>query len=193
MISGSGGTTLPPAAVVRPHGMSPRIAARLALLAFLAVHGFVIMRDPDYFGLLDNVDLAIHETGHLVFAPFGEWMTAFGGTLFQLVVPLTFVGYFLRRGEWFGGSVCLWWVAQNCWNIARYIADARAQELPLVGGGEHDWFYLLSASRALESDLAIARTVRVVGALIYFCALAFGVITLRNEPVKDADGDVAPA
>ena len=93
--------------------MTPRIAARHALLAFLAVYGFVIMRDPDYFGLLDNVDLAIHETGHLVFAPFGEWMTAFGGTLFQLVVPLTFVGYFLRRGEWFGGSVCLWWVAHD--------------------------------------------------------------------------------
>jgi len=39
--------------------------------------------------------------------------------------------------------VALWWVAQNLWNISVYVKDARAEELPLVGGGEHDWNYLL--------------------------------------------------
>lgn len=171
--------------------MNPRLAGRLALLAFLAIYGFVSLRTPDEFRLLDNVDLAIHETGHLVFAPFGEWMGMFGGTLFQLLVPIVFVASFLRRGDWFAASVCLWWVGQNCWNIARYIADARAQELPLVGGGEHDWAYLLGEAGALSSDLEIARMVHAVGALVYLLSIGAGlIVAARVAPEPPVAGEM---
>lgn len=53
-------------------------------------------------------------------------MQGAGGTLFQLIVPLAFVVYFWRRGDRHAASVPLWWVGQNCWNIARYVADAHA-------------------------------------------------------------------
>lgn len=173
--------------------MTPRLAARLALLLFLAVYGIVCFRTPGEFRLLDNVDLAIHETGHLVFAPFGEWMAMFGGTLFQLLVPLAFVANFFWRGEWFGAAACLWWTGQNCFNIARYIADARAQELPLVGGGEHDWYYLLSASGDLPRDMEIARTVHDVGGLVILVAIAVGIIALRQVPAAKPEEHVALA
>jgi hypothetical protein len=156
--------------------------ARLAFLGVLALYGVASLRSPGDGRLLDNVDLAIHETGHLVFAPFGEFLTMLGGTLFQLLLPATFVVYFLRRKERFGAAVCLWWVAQNCWNISVYIADARAQELPLVGGGEHDWFYLLSATRSLESDLALSRIVHGAGVLIFGAALALGLAATLVTP-----------
>ena len=60
-------------------------------------------------------------------------MNVLGGTLFQLIVPLTFAGYFAMKHDWHAATVPLWWTGQNCWNIARYISDARAQDLPLVG------------------------------------------------------------
>ena len=93
--------------------MNPRLAGRLALLAFLAIYGFVALRTPDEFRLLDSVDLAIHETGHLVFAPFGEWMGMAGGTIFQLLVPIAFVDRLeevvavreLRR-NWLNSQTC---------------------------------------------------------------------------------------
>jgi hypothetical protein len=44
-----------------------------------------------------------------------------------------------RQGDRHGATVPLWWLGQNCWNISVYIKDPRAQELPLVGGGEHDY------------------------------------------------------
>jgi hypothetical protein len=176
--------------------MDPRTSryARLAFLIVLALYGVASLRSPGDGRLLDNVDLAIHETGHLVFAPFGEFVTMLGGTLLQLLLPTAFVVHFIRRKERFGAAVCLWWVAQNCWNISVYVADARAQELPLVGGGEHDWFYLLSAMRWLENDQALARAVHGVGVLLFGASLVLGLASTlvahapvpAGEPEPDA-------
>ena len=74
-------------------------AARVGLTVLLAVYGVIIILNPDEFRLIDNVDLAIHETGHLGFGFFGEFLGFLGGTLFQLIVPLTFFGYFLYHGD----------------------------------------------------------------------------------------------
>lgn len=147
---------------------------RRALTLGLAVYGAWCLARPDDFQWIDALDLPIHETGHLVFAWGGEVIGALGGTLFQLIVPLMFVVYFWRRGDRHAASVPLWWVGQNCWNIARYVADARAMELPLVGGGEHDWNYLLTVWDVLPSDIRIAGDIRFFGTLIAATSLWIG-------------------
>ncbi len=73
--------------------------------------------------------------------------------MFQLLVPAAFVVALWRQGDRHGATV--WWVGQNCWNISVYIKDARAQELPLLGGGEHDWALLLGQAGWLRWDQAI--------------------------------------
>ena len=149
--------------------------ARVIFSCLLGAWGWYLATHPGHFGFLDNIDLAIHETGHLVFGAFGETMTVLGGTLFQLIVPLTFAGYFLLKGDRYAATVPLWWAGQNLFNISRYIADARAQERPLVGGGEHDWLWLLDEWSILEHDLTIAARVHGIGALIVVGAAAAGV------------------
>ena len=72
---------------------------RLALTAVLALYGFRLLVHPEAGSLMDSVDLPIHETGHLVFAPFGEFLQFLGGTLFQLIMPTAFVVYFARRRD----------------------------------------------------------------------------------------------
>lgn len=140
---------------------------RRALVVALLLYGIICLRNPDEYGLLDAIDLPIHETGHLVFAPFGEFLQFLGGTIFQLVAPSAFVIYFWRRQDRYAASVVLFWVAQNFWNIARYIGDARAQVLPLVGGGEHDWAYLLGALGWLRYDQALSGAARAIGFVIF--------------------------
>jgi hypothetical protein len=147
---------------------------RLFLTAALALYGIPCFLRPESGRILDAVDLAIHETGHLVFAPFGEFLGFLGGTIFQLALPATFVVYFWRRADRHAASVALWWVGQNCWNISVYVRDARAQLLPLVGGGEHDWTYILGRLGWLHYDQALATDIRVLGGVIYLCAIAGG-------------------
>ncbi len=151
--------------------------ARLVLTAALGIYGFVSLSSPGTYRLIDNVDLAIHETGHLLFGPFGEFIGALGGTLFQVIVPTVFVVYFVRQRDRHAASVALWWVAQNFWNISVYVRDARAQLLPLVGGGEHDWAYLLWRLALLEQDQGIARVVHAIGVLIFVSSVWWGITT----------------
>ena len=129
---------------------------------------------------LDDVNLAIHETGHLVFAPLGEWPSVAGGTLFQLIVPLVFAGYFVRREDRFAATVPLWWAGENLFGIARYVSDARAQELPLVGGGEHDWTWMLAELDLLHRDVALGRGVHAAGVLVVMGAALLGVLLARR-------------
>lgn len=165
---------------------------RLLLVLLLGAYGVACLRAPGDFGLLDGVDLAVHETGHLVFAPLGETIGVLGGTLFQLLVPATFVGYFLARRQRFAAAVCLWWVAQSCWNVSVYVADARAMELPLVGGGEHDWNYLLSIWGLLPRDTVIAARVHLAGVLLFLCSLGGALVSLDGPaPEPDLDGVTA--
>lgn len=168
--------------------------SRLVLLALLAVYGVMCLRNPMAGHIIDSVDLAIHETGHLVFRPFGDVLQFAGGTLFQLIVPVTFLVYFVKfapKRDDFAASVMLWWVAVNLWNIAVYMADARTQALPLVGGGEHDWAYLFGRFGLLRRDTAIAGTVRMLGMLLFVVALVRGYLVAVRPPAPADEVDAA--
>jgi len=171
--------------------MNPQRVGRLAFTILLAVYGFALLRHPEAGSIMDNVDLPIHETGHLVFMPFGEFIQFLGGTLFQIIMPCVFVGYFLGRKDRHAASVALWWVAQNFWNISVYVKDARAEELPLVGGGEHDWAYLLGHMGWLTRDQIIGQRFWAVGVVVYLIAIGGGLVALVGAPVQsDEPADV---
>ena len=156
---------------------------RLALTLVLAVYGWHLARTPGQYRWLDSLDLAIHEAGHLVFAFGGEFLAILGGTLLQLLIPSAFIVALRRQGDPHGATVPLWWLGQNCLNIAVYIKDARAQELPLVGGGEHDWTMLLDRMGLLARDIAIGRAVAAVGLMLFLAAFVLGWRALSTDAV----------
>ena len=60
--------------------------------------------------LLHLVNLTFHEAGHVLFRPFGSFITSLGGTLAQLLIPLVcMVTLLLKNRDNFGAAVCLWW------------------------------------------------------------------------------------
>jgi hypothetical protein len=164
-------------------------SAKVALIVILAVYGFVTLGDPSHFRLLDNVDLAIHEAGHVFFSPFGEFIGFLGGTLMQLIVPTTFLGYFLYHGDRYASAVLLWWVGQNLWNISVYLKDARSMELPLVGGGEHDWAYILGELGWLQRDQSLGNALFAMGVVLYAGSIMWGFITARSQPTTGSNGE----
>jgi hypothetical protein len=136
-----------------------------AFLVGVALLGLAIRATGGFVPVLDHANLAFHEAGHLFFRVLGPTAELYGGTLGQLVFPLVAMGAFAWRGATVAFAVAAVWLCENLFNIARYAADARAQELPLVGGGEHDWEHILLRWHALDADLRVARTFRVIGVL----------------------------
>src|SRR4051812_39688732 len=77
-------------------GVDPvHVYARAGLLAVLVIYGFKLaaMDVPSWetAGSLIHLPMVpIHEFGHVLFRPFGEFMTLLGGSLFQAGLPLVF-------------------------------------------------------------------------------------------------------
>lgn len=120
------------------------------------------------FQWFDLVFIPIHEGGHLLFRFFGEWITVAGGTFLQLFVPFALAVYFVFRRQIPGMAFCAFFFFEQFLPIGIYMADARAQELPLLTVGNsddviHDWFYLFSHAGLLEHDTQIGATFRVLG------------------------------
>ena len=150
--------------------------SRLGFIVLVALYGLLRLANAEWWDLLDDLNLAVHEAGHIVFMPFGETMMVLGGSLFQVLAPAAFVAYFLRSRQRYAAAVTTAWVAQSLVNVSRYIGDARAQELPLLGGEDsiHDWWLLLTEHDLIARDLAIARGVHFVAAVLFITAVCAG-------------------
>lgn len=142
----------------------------LALLFALAA-AFFGLTGQRWFPLLDSANLAFHEAGHPIVGLLSDRLMVYGGTLMQLAIPIAALVSFWRRAEAFGAAMAGIWVFQNFFNIARYMADARSQILPLVGGGEHDWTEILLRWGLLQSDRSLAGLLGLAGLIgVGFCA-----------------------
>lgn len=160
---------------------------RLPLLLWLGWSGWRYLADPDYWSIFSAVIFGSHEFGHLFFAPFGEFMTVAGGSLMQLLVPLGAVALLVARRDWFGTAAAGCWLSFSLSNLAVYIGDAVAQELPLVSmspdGGGHDWYYLLDHFNLLAYDLRFALLTRRLSLVVLAASFVWGLwICLRPAP-----------
>lgn len=147
----------------------PSWAAVAAFAAIcLAFHAF---SEQGWVPILDSANLALHEAGHPLVGILGSRASVYGGTLFQLAFPVAVAFHFHRRGQMAGAAAGAVWLGENLLNVARYMADARAQMLPLVGGGDHDWTEIFSRWRILHLDTRVAGLTRFLAVLVMAVAL----------------------
>ncbi|MBK6486901.1 MAG: hypothetical protein IPF98_08535 [Gemmatimonadetes bacterium] len=173
--------------------MTPRLVVRLCSLPLIVFYALRRLGDAGYWDLVDDLNLAIHEAGHLVFQPLGEPGLTLGGSLFQVIVPAAFVIYFVRRRQRFAAAIVTAWVATSLLNVAIYISDARAQLLPLLGGDDtvHDWWFLLTEWDLLPHDTTIGRAVRLCSAVAWILSVG-GALAFAREDTGAQPEDVAP-
>jgi len=132
----------------------------LGCAAFL---GLVLASEPGFVFGLDQANLLFHEAGHPFVGLFNHRLEAYGGTLGQLTFPVILAVSFWRKQQALAFAVSVIWFFENWLNIARYMADVRALQLPLVGGGDHDWNTIFSRWHVLQCDTDIAGVVRFIG------------------------------
>jgi hypothetical protein len=173
--------------------------SRALLLAVFAVWGLRLIAMDYRTGelgesFLHGPLLIFHEAGHVIFSPFGEFVTIFGGTLAQLLLPAIMVGAFLwRKRDPFGAAIATWLFGVSLLDVAPYIYDALNPRLILLGGhtgaeGGHDWIYLLSELGLRNSAHGLGSLTHKVGALIVLLALVWGGWILAQRKKRLAVG-----
>ena len=164
---------------------STHVYARAALLAGIAFYGFKLARMdvPSWemaASLIHLPMVPIHEFGHILFRPFGEFMHLLGGSLFQVGLPLVFGVVFLVKNEDpFAAAVMLWWSAVAVMDVAPYIYDAHEPQHVLLTGrtgdtGAHDFIDVLGDLGLLAKAQVVGYAVHRFGVVVLIASLAWG-------------------
>ncbi len=155
----------------------------LLVLLLIAVWG-VRLASYDYRtgeineSFMHSILLPIHEAGHVLMIPLGEFLAVFGGSLFQVALPLGIgAAFLLRQRDPFGAAVCLWWAGASLVDISPYIWDSINPQLLLLGGrtgedGPHDWIYLLERLGILHRAHGLGIIVHHLGVLVMLAGVA---------------------
>lgn len=142
--------------------------AIVAWLVFYAVFLLYAFSAHGGYLFIDSANLVVHEGGHNLFGWFGPTLGLWGGTLLQWLVPFLLAVYFFTQRQAPGFVFCLFFFFENWLYTATYMADARAQALPLVTTGdpefvEHDFHAIFTQLGVLNYDTRIAMVVRTLG------------------------------
>lgn len=154
---------------------------KLIFAILLSIYFLWIAWDPMQGSFLDNVDLPLHEFGHLLFRILGEFMGIAGGSLFQVIFPAVFVGYFIWQRSFYSAVVVSLWVGQSILNVWVYAADAVVMQLVLTSGSTgaegsfHDWNYMLTHFGLLGSTKTVAGIIRFLGTSTIIISGVFSV------------------
>ncbi len=151
---------------------------RALLLLYLVYADIRFLRDPMSRTMFSGMTLGIHELGHVIFSFAGHFIGSLMGSGTQVLVPVIVILVFLRQPDYFGVAVGGFWLSFSLFELANYVGDARAMQLPLVGltdDPEHDWHYLLSTLGLLPLDTTFAFLIRVTAALIGAASLGLAV------------------
>jgi hypothetical protein len=166
--------------------------SRPAIIAWVIFYvAFLVYAFSAHGGFLfiDNANLVVHEGGHNLFGWFGPTLGLWGGTLLQWLVPFLLAVYFFNERQIAGFVFSLFFFFENWLYTATYMADARAQELPLVTTGdpdfvEHDFHAIFSNLGVLDYDTKIALMVRILGWCGMLACVAWLALRLRVKQTE---------
>lgn len=165
----------------------PRDILKIITLIIVAAFFIWSNSDPYKHGFMHLINFPIHEIGHVLFGCgyFGKFICVAGGSIFQIIVPIFFCGYFFTHEQnyfftheqKFSAALTLFWVGNNFFDVAVYADDAIFMELPLwsFSGNEgttiHDWNYLLTETSMIPHTHLIAGIIRAIGVIITIAAI----------------------
>ncbi len=136
---------------------------------------------------LHGAMVPFHEFGHLLFRPFGEFMTLAGGSLAQWLIPVMFLAIFsLKNRDNVAASLMLWWLGTQFLDLAPYAWDAATPTQVLLTGrtgdtGGHDYIDVLGDLGLLKHAHQVARVMHSTGLIIMIAAWVWGAWILWRQ------------
>lgn len=127
------------------------------------------------------IEFGVHEASHIVFGFLPPILVAAAGSIGEVAFTLLIAFAGFKARSYFAGIFGALWVTLSMNSAGIYMADARAQQLPLVGVGEHpmhDWHFVFGQLGWLDADIIIGTVVRALGDMIGFASLLFGLYLL---------------
>ncbi|MEL6856756.1 MAG: hypothetical protein AAFO74_00130 [Pseudomonadota bacterium] len=146
-----------------------------ALLILVFLSNFIDM--PGLLALphfiLSYAGLIIHEAGHFYVSWANEFIHAFGGTLFQLGVPLTLALIFYSKRHFRWAALFIAWLSVGFFSASVYSADAVDRVLPLLGGNidGHDWHTMLGLLDWFEHT-------QLISDIFWSCGVVSGLLSI---------------
>jgi len=117
------------------------VAGRAVGLLVMAVLGWqVLQRELNFdaasgaLRFIHGIDLVIHEAGHAFALILPRFFYILGGSALQVILPAVCALTFLHQRHIASFAVALFWTGESVTDVAIYMADAKTQALPLLGG-----------------------------------------------------------
>jgi hypothetical protein len=151
-----------------------KVWAGVAGLIWCAIYGWFSFVRGTQVPVLWLMQLAVHETGHRVFAPSGEYVMLVMGSGSEILAPLILGAVLLAwKRDAVAAGICWAVAAAACEGTSIYIADAPVGRLTLIGSDESDWLRILDEywGKLFKADVYAGR-VRTAGIVIWLLAVA---------------------
>ena len=168
-------------------------------LLLIAVWGWFALVKNDQTPIFVYLNIAVHESGHVFFRPFGELTMLIMGSGFEVLFPFAVGAAFLIwKRDLVSTAVCWGWAASALASAATYIADADDGRLALLGAtgpdAAGDWERILGEEFFDKVYLAdsIAGTVRTFGYALWFVALGLAVWAIVRNRLQEKAADPTP-
>ena len=125
------------------------------------------------------VNFVSGQLGHLLFAMFGDLASLIGGPALQVAFPLGLFFYLFLAKKHLLAALALFWTAQSLFDVAVYARDARALQIPVLGG-DHVWNALLYRLGLLAFDQFVSALFYLSAVLVLTAAITLGLYAARR-------------
>jgi hypothetical protein len=141
------------------------------------------------------IDFGVHEASHLIVFFLPAIFVAAAGSIGEVSFTILLLYATIKAKSYFAACFAGLWVMLGFMSAGRYMADARAQTLPLIGPGEnvqHDWHFVFSQLNILNYDTLIGGTVQWIGIVVGAASLVVGLYLIIAKVTKAPEIKKAP-
>lgn len=127
------------------------------------------------------VEYGVHELSHIVVAFLPSVFVAAAGSVGEISLTILVVIAAVKSRAMFTAVFGSLWMMLALHSVGRYMADARAMVLPLMGPGsnaQHDWHYVFGQLGLLPYDTAIGGVVFGIGTVVGIAGLCAGLFLI---------------
>lgn len=130
------------------------------------------------------VQFGVHEVGHMAFMFAPPLVTALAGSACEILFTVLIVVAAVRAKSYWALVFGLLWMMMALMSVGNYMADARAQAMPLMGpsvDAVHDWNFIFGELGWLQADVVLGTITKVIGGIVGAGALVIGLTRIGKK------------